>query len=219
MRKVGKQSENNLVIIEKQIKLMKDIFDEVIIVEPISEKICELKTASISKTEQNCYEKCPLHEDKCGCICKHVVSNKSHNVSRFTVNANDSYFIIGRYIKVYNKELVMIITQQVNTEFTFGTTSVGKEVENISNVSSSLNKDILTNIFNRKYWNDRAGYFITKAESINKEVCLASIDIDNFKRFNDTYGHDVGDLVLKTLADNMKKVTNSMNKTHPIRFG
>lgn len=44
--------------------------------------------------------------------------------------------------------------------------------------------------------------------SLSKHYAIAMLDVDHFKKFNDTYGHDMGDIVLKRVAKNVGKVTN-----------
>ncbi len=43
--------------------------------------------------------------------------------------------------------------------------------------------------------------------TLGKRYCIAMVDIDHFKKFNDKYGHDIGDQVLKKLASQLRKVT------------
>ncbi|MBR1816169.1 MAG: GGDEF domain-containing protein [Lachnospiraceae bacterium] len=71
--------------------------------------------------------------------------------------------------------------------------------ENIS-LEEQANYDKLTHLLNR---NAMAKYFddaIILAERDNKDFCILMLDIDDFKKVNDTYGHDCGDEVLKTVA-------------------
>nr|WP_275660525.1 GGDEF domain-containing protein [Shewanella sp. Isolate13] len=60
-------------------------------------------------------------------------------------------------------------------------------------------KDELTGLASRRALN-------TMALSLNKHYCVAMVDIDHFKSFNDTYGHDVGDQVLRLVAKKLSKV-------------
>lgn len=60
-------------------------------------------------------------------------------------------------------------------------------------------KDELTGLSSRRALN-------TMALSLNRHYTLAMIDIDHFKSFNDTYGHDVGDQVLRLVAKKLSKV-------------
>jgi diguanylate cyclase (GGDEF)-like protein len=61
-------------------------------------------------------------------------------------------------------------------------------------------KDELTQLFNRRYFNARLGEEIVAARKTGAGLCLMLIDIDNFKQVNDTFGHQEGDDLLKTLA-------------------
>jgi diguanylate cyclase (GGDEF)-like protein len=68
----------------------------------------------------------------------------------------------------------------------------------IRNVSVT---DFLTGMSNRRYFFDTVGKLLSVANRGNCPTpAVAMIDVDHFKKFNDTYGHDVGDIVLKHLA-------------------
>lgn len=66
-------------------------------------------------------------------------------------------------------------------------------------------KDSLTNLMNRREWNNRLEYLLTVNEKVPGLMSVAMIDIDHFKRINDTYGHDVGDEVLVGLSDLIRR--------------
>ncbi|GAA0578630.1 diguanylate cyclase [Halomonas salifodinae] len=60
--------------------------------------------------------------------------------------------------------------------------------------------DPLTGLGNRRYLEGQAAMEIARAERSGAPLSLIAIDLDHFKRINDTYGHDVGDLVLQHFA-------------------
>lgn len=60
--------------------------------------------------------------------------------------------------------------------------------------------DSLTGIYNRHQTNEELDIEIARAERYNDTFALAMLDIDHFKRINDSYGHDVGDYVLKEFS-------------------
>lgn len=60
--------------------------------------------------------------------------------------------------------------------------------------------DALTGVANRKFFDLTLDQEIAKAKSKGLPLCLSMIDIDHFKRFNDTFGHQAGDAVLKMVA-------------------
>ncbi len=66
--------------------------------------------------------------------------------------------------------------------------------------------DPLTGLFNRRTFLEMSGKEAARARRHGKATSLLMIDIDHFKRVNDTYGHGVGDLVIKALADTAAKM-------------
>lgn len=60
--------------------------------------------------------------------------------------------------------------------------------------------DALTKIYNRLYFNEMLSKEMAAADRENYPMSISIFDIDHFKKFNDTYGHLFGDLVLKTIA-------------------
>jgi diguanylate cyclase (GGDEF)-like protein len=62
-------------------------------------------------------------------------------------------------------------------------------------------RDPLTNLFNRRYLEETLERELSRAEREEYPLCIIMMDIDHFKSVNDTYGHEAGDIVLRTLAD------------------
>jgi len=62
-------------------------------------------------------------------------------------------------------------------------------------------RDPLTGLYNRRYLNETLGRELARAERSGSPVSLVMLDIDHFKKFNDTHGHNAGDLVLVTLGN------------------
>jgi diguanylate cyclase (GGDEF)-like protein len=66
-------------------------------------------------------------------------------------------------------------------------------------------EDFLTSLLNRRSFADRAFVEISNAIRYERPVSLLLFDIDHFKIVNDSYGHNVGDLVLKAIADSIRE--------------
>jgi len=60
--------------------------------------------------------------------------------------------------------------------------------------------DPLTGLYNRRYLEETQPRELHRARRTGKTIAVAMIDIDHFKRFNDSFGHDAGDLVLRSAA-------------------
>lgn len=85
--------------------------------------------------------------------------------------------------------------------------------EAIEKLSQVANLDFLTNLYNRRYFFEHINDFINKY----KNYAIAMLDIDYFKKINDNYGHDIGDMVLKHLAITLKN--NTKGSDIVARFG
>jgi diguanylate cyclase (GGDEF)-like protein/PAS domain S-box-containing protein len=64
--------------------------------------------------------------------------------------------------------------------------------------------DPLTGLFNRRYLEETLVRELHRARRRNSPLCLTMLDLDNFKRFNDSYGHDAGDVLLRELGQLMR---------------
>lgn len=68
-----------------------------------------------------------------------------------------------------------------------------------------VEKDALTALYNRRYSNERLKTISRKSTDSGKPFSVSIGDIDFFKKVNDTYGHDAGDMVLVAVANTLKK--------------
>jgi diguanylate cyclase (GGDEF)-like protein len=64
--------------------------------------------------------------------------------------------------------------------------------------------DGLTGLYNHRYFQERLALELVQAERLGKPLTLALTDIDFFKKFNDTFGHQEGDVVLRKVAQLLK---------------
>ena len=67
--------------------------------------------------------------------------------------------------------------------------------------------DSLTDLWNRRYFDDNLAATFSRAQRFSEPLCLILLDIDFFKQINDTHGHAAGDTVLQTLARVFKSRT------------
>ena len=81
------------------------------------------------------------------------------------------------------------------------------ELQNANKILENLSiTDELTGLYNRRYFNEIIKQEVQRARRTDKALGFMMIDIDYFKRFNDTYGHLEGDRVLQRLAKTFQKV-------------
>ncbi|HXD11786.1 MAG TPA: diguanylate cyclase [Anaerolineales bacterium] len=78
-------------------------------------------------------------------------------------------------------------------------------------------RDALTNLFNRRYLEETLERELARAARESYPLCVIMMDLDYFKVINDTYGHEAGDVVLKTLAETVTQ--QSRHGDFACRFG
>jgi len=69
------------------------------------------------------------------------------------------------------------------------------------------NRDGLTGLYNHRYFHEQLSQDFLRAKRYHENLSCVLFDIDFFKKFNDTYGHQTGDIVLKALASVVQRAT------------
>lgn len=90
-------------------------------------------------------------------------------------------------------------------------------INNYDIIQKSAITDSLTGLYNRGFLTENLKQILTKAEKENMPTSLVMMDVDNFKRFNDTKGHLEGDRILKELSNVIKN--NFSDKDICCRYG
>jgi diguanylate cyclase (GGDEF)-like protein len=72
-------------------------------------------------------------------------------------------------------------------------------------------RDPLTGLFNRRYMEESLEREVRRAARNNESVTLIMLDIDHFKQFNDTFGHQAGDTLLRGLGDFLSQRTRGQD--------
>lgn len=89
--------------------------------------------------------------------------------------------------------------------------------ENIQTILNSANRDFLTGLYNRRYFFKHIQEYIDQAKENYQNLYIAMIDIDLFKKINDTYGHEEGDKAIVMLSEILRSSTQPMDLVS--RFG
>ncbi len=142
-----------------------------------------------------------------------MITRYLYRISDFTKNMNlnsDSKLELNRKDKRYLDELDYIVLainsmkdklKKSYKEITELNKNLEKKVKERTLKLQELSyKDSLTGAYNRRYCDDISDKIISITQREDKILSIAMIDIDDFKKVNDTYGHDVGDQVLKFLV-------------------
>jgi len=79
-------------------------------------------------------------------------------------------------------------------------TKVSEENKQMEQLKTEAVTDVLTGLFNRNYFEKEVVRKVSEMDNMQKSTCLLMIDIDFFKNVNDTFGHNVGDILLKELS-------------------
>jgi diguanylate cyclase (GGDEF)-like protein len=94
---------------------------------------------------------------------------------------------------------------------------LGEALENYRKAEKDSQTDILTELNNRRFFDLQAAREIDLSLRHNRSFAVILLDIDHFKQFNDTYGHAIGDVVLKAVGGVLTKSVRLYDV--PARYG
>ena len=84
-----------------------------------------------------------------------------------------------------------------------------EQIKNYETLERLSNTDELTSLFNRRAFSEKVNKRLAIQNRTKQTCALLFIDLDNFKQINDTYGHAIGDAVLKELSKLLQKNTRT----------
>lgn len=87
----------------------------------------------------------------------------------------------------------------------------------VQTLKEETQKDPLTGLYNRKALNEQLDEVIEKVSRSNRDMTLCMFDIDHFKSFNDNYGHQIGDQVIRLVSKTL--LDQSRDTDFPARYG
>tara|TARA_X000001036_G_scaffold34192_1_gene27904 strand:+ start:1520 stop:2305 length:786 start_codon:yes stop_codon:yes gene_type:complete len=82
---------------------------------------------------------------------------------------------------------------------------LAKEIDSNEGLYFKANYDALSRLPNRNLLNDRFNLLLSQSKRTNSQIAILFIDLDGFKKINDNYGHNVGDLLLIEISNRLKK--------------
>ena len=179
---------------ENKMEVLREIFDVVRLL-----KGSDLQAAGMES-------KLAGRENLCQCYafwnkdkrCENCISLKAleekKQTSKIEFLDSDMYQVFARYLEIDSEPYVMEMLKKLDENTLTDEEGYEKLTEKLTVYSEKLYKDVLTGAYNRRYFEE-------KVKNMSLNAGIAVIDLDDFKLFNDTYGHDGGDLVLTTVVN------------------
>ncbi|HEY8741025.1 MAG TPA: bifunctional diguanylate cyclase/phosphodiesterase [Candidatus Dormibacteraeota bacterium] len=112
----------------------------------------------------------------------------------------------GRPAAVLCVAWAWVIHQLANREtmaaalFALEAAVVINRAELVEELQRKVRTDSLTSVWNRRAWDEELPRYLARAARANHPLCVAALDLDNFKAYNDDWGHDRGDRLLRDVA-------------------
>lgn len=123
--------------------------------------------------------------------------------SRETTIINFLFFIVMLFIvkNLYGLEKMVFSTNEILKDKVYELHMAYNKIDEFNReLEEKSQKDGLTQISNRGYFDEQLELYWKRSSIDGKGISLILIDVDFFKHYNDTYGHDMGDQVLKDIC-------------------
>lgn len=196
------ESENNMTMQQAQekMKVYEEVFDIVRLLDENS--IGKIKKQDVNDNDVSmlpceCYSFWNKTHPCDNCISLKAFNEKSKRTKLEFLNS-DIYEVISKYVEIDGKPYVMELLKQLDDDTMLDLEGHDKLLGKLTMYTEKLYKDAITGAYNRSYYED-------EIKTVNSSAGVAVIDLDDFKLYNDTYGHNAGDIVLATVAKTIRK--------------
>lgn len=196
----------------KEMELFKTVFDDARLLDMHALQLIGKGLGSYSLTESeqkfDFWEKeHPCNNDSC--IVLQALRDKDvHTKLEFI--GSQLYEVTARYMEVEGEPSVLELVKRMDDNYMIDENQREKLLRHFGGYHEQLYKDALTGAYNRRYFEE-------KIRKSTVSAGVAMIDLDDFKLYNDSFGHDTGDVVLITFVNIIKNCTRKTDML--IRYG
>lgn len=156
-----------------------------------------------------CYSKWGKTKQCYNCISRKAFEQKCQK-TKIEIVDSKVYQVIAIYLEIDEEPYVMEMINSLESDDIIDSEDRENLLAELSGYADALYKDVLTGVFNRRYYEE-------KVKNLESSAGVAMVDLDDFKLYNDTYGHDAGDKALKTVVDVIRRHVRKNDKV--VRFG
>lgn len=195
-----KQTEKLL----EDLKVVDKLYEFIRFIDPIKKKVIVYKSNSASELDESCFDFWMK-----GKICDNCISMRAFNENQTFVKVEYSpkkiFMITAIPVELGNERIVVEFLKDTTNSMILGDGEDQNNFTAIYDMIDNLNllalKDPLTGVYNRRYINEKLPIDLINAALSKQSISIIMADIDWYKKVNDTYGHLVGDDVLKKFAE------------------
>ena len=178
---------------ENKMEVLREIFDIVRLLKGSDLQAAEMESELAGKKHLcQCYAFWNKNKRCDNCISLKALDEKKQT-SKIEFLDSDMYQVFARYLEIDGEPYVMEMLKKLDENTLTDKEGYEKLAGKLTVYSEKLYKDVLTGAYNRRYFEE-------KVKDMSVDAGIAVIDLDDFKLYNDTYGHDGGDLVLTTVV-------------------
>ena len=178
---------------ENKMEVLREIFDIVRLLKGSDLQAAEMESKLAGKKHLcQCYAFWNKNKRCDNCISLKALDEKKQT-SKIEFLDSDMYQVFARYLEIDGEPYVMEMLKKLDENTLTDKEGYEKLAGKLTVYSEKLYKDVLTGAYNRRYFEE-------KVKDMSVDAGIAVIDLDDFKLYNDTYGHDGGDLVLTTVV-------------------